>query len=80
MNLLDLDNDVLNIIGSYVKRHNQVEEIFQRADRWVNYLIKKNRFDKTCMRDLYWRKLFECSDDEVDEYMKTRDLERFYNE
>ena len=36
MNLLDLDNDVLNIIGDYIKRDNVKEEIFKRVDRWVN--------------------------------------------
>ena len=50
MNLLDLNNDVLNIIGDYVKRDNEVEEIFKRVDRWVNYLKKQNRFGKDNMR------------------------------
>ena len=42
MNLLDLNSDVLNIIGDYVKRNNEVEEIFKRVDKWVNYLKKNN--------------------------------------
>ena len=33
MSLLDLNNDVLNIIGDYVKRNNEVEEIFTRVDK-----------------------------------------------
>ena len=37
MNLLDLDNDILNIIGDYVKRDNNVREF--------NELIKKDIFD-----------------------------------
>ena len=37
MNLLDLDNDVLNIIGDYVKKDNH--------DRKFNELIKKDVFD-----------------------------------
>ena len=37
MNILDLDNDVLNIIGDYVKRDIVKEEIFERTDRWINY-------------------------------------------
>ena len=41
-----MNNDVLNIIGDYIKRDNVKEEIFQRADRWTNYLKKKNRFGK----------------------------------
>ena len=37
MNLLDLDNDVLNIIGDYVKQDN--------LEREFNKLIKKEIFD-----------------------------------
>ena len=33
-----MNNDVSSIIGDYVKRDNEVEEIFKRVDRWVNYL------------------------------------------
>ena len=36
-NLLDLDNDVLNIIGAYVKQDNNIREF--------NELIKKDIFD-----------------------------------
>ena len=35
-----MNNDVLNIIGDYVKRNNEVEEIFKRVDRWTNYFKK----------------------------------------
>ena len=75
MNLLDLNNDVLNIIGDYVKRNNEVEEIFKRVDRWTNYLKNKNRFGKDDMRWLIYYKLHDCDNDEIDEYIKTRDLE-----
>ncbi len=44
MNLLDLNNVLLNIIGDYVKRYNEVEEIFARVDRRTNYL-KKEKID-----------------------------------
>ena len=37
MNLLDLDNDILNIIGDYVKQDNNIREF--------NELIKKEIFD-----------------------------------
>jgi hypothetical protein len=77
MNLLDLNNDVLNIIGGYVKRYNEVEEIFIRVDRWVNYLKNENRFGKDNMRWLVYYKLYECDNDEIDEYIKTRDLEQY---
>ena len=77
MNLLDLNNDVLNIIGDYVKRDNEVKEIFTRVDKWTNYLKKKNRFGKDNMRWLVYYKLYECDNDEIDEYIKTRDLEQY---
>ena len=77
MNLLDLDNDVLNIIGDYVERNNVKEEIFTRVDIWVNYLKKKNRFGKDNMRWLIYYKLHDCDNDEIDEYIKTRDLEQY---
>ncbi len=41
-NLLDLDNDVLNIIGDYVKKDNidrmEKEEDFKYADEGIEYL------------------------------------------
>ena len=77
MNLLDLNNDVLNISGAYIKQDNVKEEIFERTDRWTYYLKKKNRFGKDEMRWLVWRKLYDCYDHEIDEYIKTRDLEMY---
>jgi hypothetical protein len=77
MNLLDLNNDVLKIIGDYVKRNNEVEEIFKRVDKWTTYLKNKNRFGKGEMRWLVHYKLHDCSFDEIDEYIKTRDLEQY---
>ena len=72
-----MNNDVLNIIGDYVKRDNIKEEIFKRVDRWVNYLKKKSRFGRDNMRWLVYYKLFDCDNDEIDEYIKTRDLEQY---
>ena len=44
-NLLDFDNDVLNIIGDYVKKDNhermEKEEDFKYADEGIEYLKKK---------------------------------------
>ena len=39
-----MNNDVLNIIGTYVKRDNVKEEIFTRTDKWTYYIKNKNRF------------------------------------
>ena len=42
INLLDLDNDILNIIGGYVKRDNErridKEYDFEKTDFIMNYL------------------------------------------
>jgi len=37
MNLLDLDNDILNIIGDYVKKDNadRMEELFKKKNDYV---------------------------------------------
>ena len=78
MNLLDLDNDVLNIIGNYVKRDIVKEDRFKRAEIWINYLkSEKKRMDRHKMFWIVWRKLYDCYDHEIDEYIKTRDLEQF---
>jgi hypothetical protein len=37
MNLLDLNDDVLNLVGDYIKRDNVKEEIFKCVDIWTNY-------------------------------------------
>ncbi len=77
MNLPNLNNDVLNIIGDYIKRENVKQVIFQRADIWINYLKKKNRVDRHDMVWLVWHKLFDCDDGEINEYIETRDLNNF---
>ena len=77
MNLLDLNNDVLNIVGDYVKRDNVKKEIFKSADKWLNHVKKTNRLDSHAMFFLVWVKLYDCYGDEIDEYIKTRDLEDF---
>ena len=77
MNLLDLNNDVLNIVGDYVKRDNVKEEIFKRTDIWINYLKIRNRLDKQAMFWLVWRKLYDCTNEEIDQYIQTRDLEQY---
>ena len=35
MNLLDLDNDVLNIIGEYVKKDNNIREFNEKKKRHI---------------------------------------------
>ena len=42
INLLDLDNDILNVIGDYVKKDNErridKEDDFKKTDFIMNYL------------------------------------------
>jgi hypothetical protein len=44
MNLLDLDNDVFNIIGDYVKKDN-IERDFQEYCRNLTEKMKQDIFD-----------------------------------
>jgi hypothetical protein len=45
-NLLDLDNDILNIIGDYVKKDNIEREKKERAFKFVDNELKCLRKDK----------------------------------
>ena len=49
INLLDLDNDILNIIGDYVKKDNErridKEDDFKKTDFIMNYLKENNKFN-----------------------------------
>ena len=59
-NLLDFDNDVLDIIGDYVKKDNNIREF--------NELIKKEIFDyvdlkmKIIRKEARDKKLYICRD------------------
>ncbi len=48
-NLLDLDNDILNIIGDYVKKDNErrmdKEDDFEKTDIIIIYLKENNKFN-----------------------------------
>ncbi len=50
INLLDLDNDILNIIGEYVKKDNnrriKKEDDFHKTDFIMDHLKRKNKFIK----------------------------------
>ena len=49
-NLLDLDNDILNIIGDFVKKDNacriEKEKDFVNTDNHINYLRENNKLNK----------------------------------
>ena len=53
------------------------KEIFKSADKWLNHVKNRNRLDRHGMFFLVWVKLYDCDNDEIDEYIKTRDLEDF---
>ena len=50
INLLDLDNDILNIIGDYVKHDNnrriRKEHNFNETDFIMNYLKREKKFNE----------------------------------
>ena len=62
-NLLDLDNDILNIIGGYVKRDNErridKEYDFEKTDFIMNYLKENNKFNKYEIGAALYSQLFK---------------------
>ena len=79
-NLLDLDNDILNIIGGYVKHDNnrriRKEHNFNETDFIINRLKRKNNFIKKEIGEAIYSQLFKnChTKDEINEYIETRNL------
>ena len=80
INLLDLDNDILNIIGEYVKEDNnrrtEKEEDFNKTDFIMDRLKRKNNFIKEEIGEAIYSQLFKnCyTKEEIDEYIETRNL------
>ena len=80
LNLLDLDNDILNIIGDYVKKDNnrriKKEDDFKKTDFIMDRLKRKNQFIKEEIREAIYSQLFKnChTKEEIDEYIETRNL------
>ena len=60
INLLDLDNDVLNIIGDYVKKdnHNRIHKICKKYTKLYKELDRKKESKRT----------FNLNDEEREEY------------
>ena len=82
-NLLDLNNDILNIIGGYVKRDNErridKEYDFEKTDFIMNYLKENNKFNKYEIGEALYSQLFKncCTEEEIKEYVETRKLKRY---
>ena len=80
INLLDLDNDILNIIGDYVKQDNnrriRKEYNFNETDNIINYLKREKKFIKKEIGEAIYSQLFKnChTKDEINEYIETRIL------
>ena len=82
-NLLDLNNDILNIIGGYVKRDNErridKEYDFEKTDFIMNRLKENNKFNKYEIGEALYSQLFKncCTEEEIKEYVETRKLKRY---
>jgi hypothetical protein len=80
MNILDLNTDILNIIGDYVKKDNArritKERDFNEADMEINYLKNMNMFGKEEIKYILYCKLSKnCyTNDELNEYIFSRNL------
>ena len=42
----------------------------------MNYLKTKNKINRHTLFLLVWKKIFNCYDDEINDYIKTRDLDQ----
>ena len=79
-NLLDLQEDILNLIGDYVKQDNKhridKEKDFLKTDDILNYLKKKNKFIAEEIGEAIYSQLYKkCySQDEIEEYKSSRNL------
>jgi len=84
MNLLDLNNDILNIIGGYVKKDNKrrirKENDFEKTDFIMNRLKENNKFNKYEINEAIYSQLFKncCTEEEIKEYVETRNLTNYF--
>jgi lysyl-tRNA synthetase class I len=82
-NLLDLDNDILQIIGDYVKFDNayrmEKEKDFEKTDKLINYLKENNKLNKYEIKEVLYSSLFKsCYEPEdIKEYVVSRKLKRY---
>ena len=84
--LLDLNTDVLSIIGGYVKKDNldkfRAEEKvkdFERTDEIMNYIKKELKYNSDEVYEGIRSQLFKngYSKETIKEYIETRRLQKF---
>ena len=84
-NLLDLNTDILNVIGAYVKKDNErridKEDDFKNTDFIMNYLKENKKFNKYEIGEALYSQLFKncCTEEEIKEYVETRNLTKYFN-
>ena len=80
MNILDLEPDILNIIGEFVKEDNErrleKEEDFKKTDEIIEDLKLNNMFVNEEILEAIYSQLFKnCYEsDEINEYIISRNL------
>ena len=78
--ILELNIDILNIIGNYVKQDNErrikKEEDFKATDFILDRLKQKNKFIREEIGEAIYSQLFKkCyTEEEINEYIETRNL------
>ena len=84
INLLDLNADILYIIGNYVKKDNErridKEDDFEKTDFIMNRLKENNKFNKYEINEAIYSQLFKncCTEEEIKEYVETRNLTNYF--
>ena len=82
-NILDLDNDILNIIGDFVKKDNacriEKEKDFVNTDNHINYLRENNKLNKYEIKEVLYSSLFKLcyTPEDIKEYVVSRKLKRY---
>ncbi len=81
VNLLDSDNDILNVIGDYVKKDNErrIDKDDDLKKIVMNQLKENNKFHKYEIGEFLYSQLFKlcCTDEEIKEYVETRKLTKY---
>ena len=82
--ILELNIDILNIVGNYVKQDNErrieKEEDFESTDFILNRLKQKNNFIREEIGEAIYSQLFKkCyTEEEINEYIETRNLKDIF--